>query len=534
MASKRSKRCFYFNDQGELYIRDRECPNGRSCGFAHPRDPEWPSAQSSTGHYNRVPSSPSKFPSRRYRSRSPLPRSRSPHRPRSRSPARHTYVPMDPRRSSVASHSQAIPPPPLVPAPPSLPAAFTTPGAAAAPKPATRNEIKVMWDTVLPIMADCVEARKAHQDALGDLANFERMLQSSRYTDLLTPEDKARVEPQLAALKAACEDKARAVTAALNVLKETNWWPVGPSTDTGAAEKYRELIQYALQLNTTATDMYQAYVTKTASRAATTSDKATPDTHESASDARPLKRRRISDATDPVALLDPADGAELEALRDKVVLLEERVAGIHNDLLALGTQSEDDIIRVVDERMEQMALTSAENGSTASDLARVDQRVAKVNKDLDDLGKEVALLMAESAEISQQTEMLRAEKDQDLAELAALKQQFQVYEEESRRDRDAVEALGVALSAYHSRPQPPASLPMDFILAAIDEPVRDAVQSVVRPIVDGMTAELQDTVRAQDSRLYGELWGKIALTLKVVDAVNNVVPGTEKSGVPAS
>lgn len=80
------------------------------------------------------------------------------------------------------------------------------------------------------------------------------------------------------------------------------------------------------------------------------------------------------------------------------------------------------------------------------------------------------------------------------------------------------------MDALRNRPPSPASLPLEFILTTIDEPIRDSVQSAVRPIVDKMAKQLEEKIVKQDAEAYGQLWGKIALTLKVVDAVSKVAP----------
>jgi hypothetical protein len=105
-----------------------------------------------------------------------------------------------------------------------------------------------------------------------------------------------------------------------------------------------------------------------------------------------------------------------------------------------------------------------------------------------------------------------------------MKQQLQDYENASNQDRATMEALSAALAAYRDQPPPATSVPLDFILTTIDGPIRDSVQSLVRPMVEGMVKDIEEKLQDQDGQLYGELWEKIALTLKVVDAVSKVTP----------
>ncbi|KAJ7452400.1 hypothetical protein B0H11DRAFT_290008 [Mycena galericulata] len=106
----------------------------------------------------------------------------------------------------------------------------------------------------------------------------------------------------------------------------------------------------------------------------------------------------------------------------------------------------------------------------------------------------------------------------------ALQQRFQAYEDANEKDQQSMEALTEALNALRARPPTPPSLPLEFILSTIDEPIRDSVQSAVRPIVDRMAKQLQEKIVQQDAEIYGQLWDKITLTLKVVNAVSKVTP----------
>ncbi|KAJ7940627.1 hypothetical protein B0H13DRAFT_1939012 [Mycena leptocephala] len=548
-------RCFHFDGDGHRLTQGY---HSSGCKFAHPDDPEWVTARPPP------PRTPSKYPirNRDSRSRSPRRRSRSPvpssyssrHRRNSTSDPRMDSRPGPSRPTgsrapgSVTSHSPAPsrqlaspfppplpvshalpppPPPPSLPFPPSLPPAFTA--SDTAPKPASPEEMKVMWEKVLPLMATCVEARKVHQDSQKDLHDFERMLQTPRYTTLLTDADKERVAQKLVELKAARDQKGKEVTNALSALKDTNWWPVGPNQDEGAAEKYRDLIQYALQLDKTASEMYQAYVTKTLNAPAPVSASgAVPQTavdvspHDS---ARPLKRRRVSNAADDAApSLDPADVAELEKMRERLESLDERVAEIQNDLMSLETQNADDIFAQIDARLEGFSLEPRDHadGPSSSELKRVEESVKKTNKDIDDLGLEIALLISETEKIRTQSELLDKEREKQNADFAAMKLQFQALEESSKNDQETIFTLTMALEALTKRAPP--SLPLEFIVRAIDEPIRDAVQSAVRPMVDNLAKDLDEKIVKQDAETYGHLWGKIALTLKLVEAVHKVTP----------
>ncbi|KAJ7219285.1 hypothetical protein GGX14DRAFT_355541 [Mycena pura] len=107
-----------------------------------------------------------------------------------------------------------------------------------------------------------------------------------------------------------------------------------------------------------------------------------------------------------------------------------------------------------------------------------------------------------------------------------MQQRLKAYEEASRKDQESMMALSRAFELLQQqRPPPPPALPLEFILSEIDEPIRNQVRSVVRPMVDKLAKDVAEQIDKQDEKTYGQLWGKIALTLRVVDVVSKVTHG---------
>lgn len=273
-------------------------------------------------------------------------------------------------------------------------------------------------------MADCVEARKAHQVSLTSIHDFEKMLKTERYANR-TAADKEILKRHLAELKAASEDKSSKVTEALKHLKDTNWWPIGPNQDESAAEKYNELIQYAVQLNSTATEMYQEYIKNIHNTVASGSAPETavdiPPSHDP--NARPLKRRRLSNAADSTPAVDPTDAADYETLCDRLGVLEGRLADIHSDVLALDSEKDEELMAHIDTKLESISLNPHDLDISSSNFAELDQvkqSVKHTNVQLADLANAVTLLMSESERISAQSDALHQEEQKYPDELAAV------------------------------------------------------------------------------------------------------------------
>ncbi|KAK7014855.1 hypothetical protein R3P38DRAFT_2997988 [Favolaschia claudopus] len=599
MVDKYNTRCFHFdNDTGK---RVSNGFHSDACRFAHPADSNWDQAR---------PAAPSRIrqrdftpPRRHYDSQSAAythPRSRS----RTRS---HRYSPepsarrerrepsedrrgrrdpsvdrkrgssMDRKREPSMDRSKPPPlpvvlPPPL-PRPPPVPAPMAPPPPPAPPPsltrpdppaPASREpERKVMWDQILPLFANCVDLRKGLQDAQTDLSDYERMLETPRYTSLCTDAERERVDAERVRLQTVLDAKKTDLKAAVDALKATSWWPVGPEWDN--ADKYNELIEYAKSLKQLTEGVYETYVTKkqnVPSNAAPPPPQASSD----ANDNRPLKRRRVSDAAEVSAPLNAIDVTELEQMRDRTDKLNDLILDLQNDVVALDDSTRQLVVDEVEARMEELALEVGEEGtrgggSKPEELQKVEQTLNKTTQDMGVVAGEIANLMAESETFRAQTEALKAEMEQQQKQIAALKEQFEVIEKTTMFDQEALVALIAAFdkiqppsapqpspsSASTSAPPPTSalipstsSLPVDFIMTTIDEPIRDIVQSIVRPLVDDLGRDLKEKIAQQEKETYGQLWGQVGLTLKVVEAVNKATmptpgsdPGAQTSVAPS-
>ncbi|KAJ7632631.1 hypothetical protein FB45DRAFT_510414 [Roridomyces roridus] len=196
-------------------------------------------------------------------------------------------------RPRPGQHSDLPPPPPsLLPPPPALPSTFSSASQSSpAPRLSTRSELKVNWEKILPLIADCVQARKAHQEALDDKIEFGKIL-GSEYYRKLSETDAAKINEEHERLDEIGKEKGKIVVAKIKSLGETDWWPVGPNE--GSADDYRNMVEYAKELAETAKSMHEQYLKN-----------ANDLTLPVEPDPRPLKRRRLSDAAVPP--MQPAD-----------------------------------------------------------------------------------------------------------------------------------------------------------------------------------------------------------------------------------
>jgi hypothetical protein len=105
-----------------------------------------------------------------------------------------------------------------------------------------------------------------------------------------------------------------------------------------------------------------------------------------------------------------------------------------------------------------------------------------------------------------------------------MQQRLQGYAEAREKDLMEIAALNAALSAHIARPlSPPASpriIPPEYILQVIEEPLLESVRSNIEPLIHELRTNIQDMLRTQNAEMYDTLWGKLSLTLRMVEAIS--------------
>jgi hypothetical protein len=94
--------------------------------------------------------------------------------------------------------------------------------------------------------------------------------------------------------------------------------------------------------------------------------------------------------------------------------------------------------------------------------------------------------------------------------------------EQMERDKSKTEALGAALRAHLSHassPPSPPPIPQEYILQVLDEPIKDSVRAHIKHALEGLRADVETLLRTKNDELYDALWGKLTLTLKMVEAI---------------
>jgi hypothetical protein len=107
--------------------------------------------------------------------------------------------------------------------------------------------------------------------------------------------------------------------------------------------------------------------------------------------------------------------------------------------------------------------------------------------------------------------------------------------EQMERDKKAADALGAALAAHLANPPPlppPTTIPQEYILQILDEPIQDAVRSHIKHLLDRLRTDVATLMRTKNEELHTTLWGKVTMTLKMVDAIARKVNQESGDTVP--
>lgn len=103
------------------------------------------------------------------------------------------------------------------------------------------------------------------------------------------------------------------------------------------------------------------------------------------------------------------------------------------------------------------------------------------------------------------------------------------------RDKKQMDALSAALNAYIAQPRLPSPSPavpsQAEILEALEEPITASVRAQVQPLLNGLRERIETTMKAQNEEMYGTLWAKMQLTLRMVNAIAKKVEQEQRGNV---
>lgn len=341
----------------------------------------------------------------------------------------------------------------------------------------------------------------------------------------LPNEDKQTLSAELTKLESRREETKKVLDEKISRLVKSNSWPISPRTEAeeGELDRHQEMVKYVEELKDTATEMNRVLNDIRGRKFPAERERTTPtDVGLTVDSARPLKRRRLSDNEQP-ATTTATD--EMDVLRDKLLDLEARFSSFENDLTEHNQELMQEVKAYIEGKVEEIASpakdVSADDPNDSHD--RVYQEINRMGGEVVELAEEMGALLLRTNAQETETTILQREIKASKKEYLSLERRFKDYVEQREKDHRAIEALQAALAAHIAHPSPPRSpcIPTeDYVLNIIEEPLLDVVHSTVKPLIDNLRTEVEDMLRNQNTEIYQTLWGKLSLTLRMVETIS--------------
>jgi hypothetical protein len=308
-------------------------------------------------------------------------------------------------------------------------------------------------------MASGVSARVQYLKLEGDIVTLRRMLNSKQMRDF-SEESRRRVEKQLDEAKAALKLKKDELNSIVLSLVDSDFWPVPPRLEDMtisnlSEEKFKEVRLTVWELKDKVKELSETVRNQRIHAVSVLKDSSKPNSRLSTptlppnhttlmqvDEPRPAKRRRLSeDKERPVegfVHIDSLSSSALEALDERLISLEGRLADMENEMVQFDHDVEDRI----EERLANLNINPAStpgqsvNQTETLDTGQVSQDIQTKLRELEagftQAGSEIEEVAGEIASIITQMTAIDGETARLMAENEMMKQQIIVVSMFSR------------------------------------------------------------------------------------------------------
>lgn len=431
-----------------------------------------------------------------------------------------------------SGHNRKTPIEPLVNPPPLPP----PPSIATGEKPTTPNKEPSatkteIWLERIKLISESEKHRRECDKLEAEVRYMQRLKQSTLSIGL-DEDEKSLITTQLPELQKQWEDKKLELNAMVGKLMETNYWPVlHPPDLLGAEAKYQELEKIVIDLKDVVTKVNDdlRLIVSDQNLGMASSDQGEQAVNV---DQRPSKRRRVDDNDEIGIFQDGGQGYAVEEftlIRDSLENLESRLSDVSNELNQRDLDIMDEIVSAVHAKWEDVgpppfSSLGSQNGTVVEDsdkLQQIENNLKTTEADVSVLAEEVEKLMTREPDVAAEIQQLKKENMKIRDNCAAHQTRLREMREQMEHDKKAAEALSAALAAHLANPitSSPTNLPQEYILQILDEPIQDSVRAHIKQLLNRLRADLENMIRTKNDELYGALWGRLTLTLKMVDAI---------------
>ncbi|KAJ3726015.1 hypothetical protein C8R42DRAFT_718257 [Lentinula raphanica] len=234
------------------------------------------------------------------------------------------------------------------------------------------------------------------------------------------------------------------------------------------------------------------------------------------------KRRRISDGyEDTASALATQTKEEISGLHAILQAISERVSTVENDIVAQDAEVRE-VMREYNDKKEGGEPTPTAVDSLEVRVSHVQNQMVDIATNLKELSEWIAGLYQSSDAMLEKHESIMARKEEEENEIRKLLRRIEAHEKLRAEDKNEIEALSAALTAYAEKPVSPPSSPFDpeNMVLDMEEQIRELVRSAVKPHVEEARAALSEDLQGYDAELYQSIWSKLSLTHKVIAAVS--------------
>ena len=266
------------------------------------------------------------------------------------------------------------------------------------------------------LLADSVQTRNEYTKVEEDIAGCRHLMETLRMPSL-PDEDKEALSAELTKLESRREEIKKLMEEKIFRLTKLNSWPISPSIETedGEVEKYQEMIKYVEELKNTATEMNRVLNDIRERKSTAEGGAMSMDVDLPSNSGPPLKRRRISDAGQP----SPSVATdEMDALRDKLLSLEDRFSSFENDLTEHSQELMQEMKAYIEGNVEEIASTvKGTSAGGPSDLYdEADQEVKRMGGEVAELAEEMGALLLRADAQETETATLEHELEESRKE----------------------------------------------------------------------------------------------------------------------
>ncbi|KDQ60812.1 hypothetical protein JAAARDRAFT_190954 [Jaapia argillacea MUCL 33604] len=452
------------------------------------------------------------------------------------------YLPLRPRKPAPIPPTQ---PAPIIPPPP-LPELSSAKPPFKEEKQLTPEEKRTAWVGRIKLIVDCVNARIEHMKRENDVRRFQRLFESRRYSRV-AEEDRVRLEAELAATKAQCDEKKKDLNLCVTRLLDCDFWPVLPRGDGTKAvdEKFQDLAKEVRELKATAAQLDDNLRILLAKQSVPPLTSAQPHPKppermdvDDESSSRPTKRRRLSSEPEPTREAT-VSAEERDMIKDEIDALQHRIADLENNETQHTATLLEEFDSLIDSKIEEAnssflggnslpgPISSSIASQYSSKLEEVEANLARTGGDVDYIVKEVAGLITDTDALKRENQRLREDNEKWKTKFTELEEKQLRSEALLEQHKNEIAALNTAvkdqLARISARPPPVPPPSLDSIVEAVREPIIQAVQESVQPQLDQLRATIEKMLQDHSDQLCQAVWSKLHAVLRMVEHVKRWV-----------